>query len=114
MAVKPTARTLTDYFLQKAPTKIKEMRMDTLSQMMTAGNIRSGSRYLTVDDMGGLLVASLMERMQGNGRIINFGEHEHNCLEIYKYLNLPAEKLKLLQHYPWFRLTSRRMSVCLL
>jgi tRNA (adenine-N(1)-)-methyltransferase non-catalytic subunit len=64
-AVKPTARTLCGHFSDKSAQKIREMRVDTLSQMMTAGNVRAGANYLLVDDLGGLLTAAVLERTRG-------------------------------------------------
>lgn len=64
-AVKPSARTLCEHFIEKSAQKIREMRIDTLSQMMTAGNVRAGAKYLLVDDLGGLVTAAVLERTRG-------------------------------------------------
>ena len=41
------------------------MRPDTLSQMMNVANVQSGSRIIVVDDTGGLILASALDRMGG-------------------------------------------------
>ena len=64
-AVKPTARTLCEYYFEKFPMRVRELRVDTLSQMMTGGNVRPGIKVLVVDDVSGLLLASVLERMRG-------------------------------------------------
>ncbi|KAJ3349180.1 tRNA (adenine(58)-N(1))-methyltransferase non-catalytic subunit trm6 [Kappamyces sp. JEL0680] len=45
--------------------RIKELRVDTLSQILTFANVRAGSRILCVDDSGGLLTLALLERTHG-------------------------------------------------
>lgn len=45
--------------------KIREMRSDTLAQILTFANVRSGSRILCVDECGGVLVHAILERTGG-------------------------------------------------
>lgn len=42
--------------------------MDSLSQMLSAANVRSGGNYLVVDNQCGLLSAAVLERLIGDGR----------------------------------------------
>ena len=57
------------YLFLKDPQRIRGIRADALSQMMSFGNIRPGSRVLVVDDTGGLLVASVLDRMGGETQL---------------------------------------------
>ena len=41
------------------------MRIDTLSQMMSLGNVRPGGRYIVVDEASGMVVSALLERLGG-------------------------------------------------
>jgi tRNA (adenine-N(1)-)-methyltransferase non-catalytic subunit len=41
------------------------MRIDTLSQMMSLGNVRPGGRYIVVDEASGVVVSALLERLGG-------------------------------------------------
>ena len=63
--LEPTLFNVAEYWFTKDPAKILEMRVDTLSQLLTMGNVRSGARLLVVDETGGLLTAGVMERLGG-------------------------------------------------
>jgi tRNA (adenine-N(1)-)-methyltransferase non-catalytic subunit len=43
----------------------REIRHDTLAQMMTMGNINSNSKVLLVDNTQGLLLGAILERTGG-------------------------------------------------
>ncbi|KAI8850652.1 Gcd10p family-domain-containing protein [Chytridium lagenaria] len=73
------------FFLQK-PIKINELRTDTLSQMMSLGNVFSGSKYIVVDGIKGLLAGAVMERLGGKGLVINVGAEQAD-IDIYKKMN---------------------------
>jgi tRNA (adenine58-N1)-methyltransferase non-catalytic subunit len=63
--LEPTLFNVAEYWSTKDPTKIWEMRVDTLAQLLTLGNVRPGARFLVVDETGGLLTAGVMERLGG-------------------------------------------------
>ncbi|KAJ3154998.1 tRNA (adenine(58)-N(1))-methyltransferase non-catalytic subunit trm6 [Geranomyces michiganensis] len=88
---RPTARLLCEHFNRENPRRIFEMRSDTLSQIVTAANVRAGGRYLLVDEAGGILSCALAERMQGWGTIMLMHEHPASNLQMIKYLNFPPE-----------------------
>ncbi|KAJ3036030.1 cytosolic factor, phosphatidylinositol/phosphatidylcholine transfer protein [Rhizophlyctis rosea] len=99
---KPTARTLCMHYYKTEPIKTREMRVDTLAQMLTLGNIRAGAKVLVADDFGGLVMAGLLERMQGMGTIMAFHDHETYNGDLSRYLNLPASEC--VQPFPWARI----------
>jgi len=59
-----------DYWFKKDQTRIRDIRVDSLSQMLNLANIRPGGRYLAVDDASGMVVAGILERMGGEGRLL--------------------------------------------
>jgi tRNA (adenine-N(1)-)-methyltransferase non-catalytic subunit len=61
----PTAVQVLEMYRQKNIEKVREMRVDSLSQILTLGNIRPGSRVLLVDDTSGLVALSILERTGG-------------------------------------------------
>ncbi|KAJ9119047.1 hypothetical protein QFC22_003538 [Naganishia vaughanmartiniae] len=65
----PTPNNLIDYYNLRTPATILSLRRDTMSQLLNLSNIRPGGRYLVVDDAGGLLIGSILERLGGHGRI---------------------------------------------
>lgn len=63
--IKPTAYSLNEYFYIKNPAKIRDIRMDTLSQLLSYSNVHAGAKLLVVDDTQGMVVSALAERMGG-------------------------------------------------
>jgi len=65
VVLEPTLFNVAEYWFTKDPTKIFEMRVDTLAQFLTLGNVRPEARFLVVDETGGLLTTGVMERLGG-------------------------------------------------
>jgi tRNA (adenine-N(1)-)-methyltransferase non-catalytic subunit len=55
-----------EYWYNKNQNRIRDLRPDTLSQLLNMANIRPGGRYIVVDDASGLVVSAILERMGGN------------------------------------------------
>ncbi|KAA1468108.1 Gcd10p-domain-containing protein [Dentipellis sp. KUC8613] len=68
--IEPTLFNVCEYWFNKDQNRIRDLRIDTLSQMMNLANIRPGGRYLAVDDASGLVVSAILERLGGSGRLI--------------------------------------------
>ncbi|KAJ7651649.1 Gcd10p family-domain-containing protein [Mycena polygramma] len=68
--IEPTLFNVCDYWFNKDQNRIRDIRVDTLSQILNLANIRPGGRYLAVDDASGLVVSGILERMGGSGRLI--------------------------------------------
>ncbi|KAI9101284.1 Gcd10p family-domain-containing protein [Phlyctochytrium arcticum] len=105
---RPTARGLCEHFFKENARKICEIRIDTLSQILTTGNIHAGGRYLVVDEAGGLLTCALVERMQGHGEIFVIHDHEQNNIDMTRYLNLPESVPNIIKSLPWTRLEANK------
>ena len=63
--IEPTLFNVCEYWFNKDQNRIRDIRVDTLSQMLNLANIRPGGRYIAVDDASGLVVAGILERMGG-------------------------------------------------
>lgn len=85
--VRPTINTINDYFFSKNPDKIKHMRIDTLSQLLSMANVHANSKLLVVDDTQGLVVSSCLERMGGFGQLVAIHEGDHHNYDILRYMN---------------------------
>ncbi|KAG6907270.1 hypothetical protein DXG01_009644 [Tephrocybe rancida] len=70
MTIEPTLFNVCDYWFNKDQTRIRDLRPDSLSQLLNLANIRPGGRYLAVDDASGIIVAGILERMGGQGRLL--------------------------------------------
>lgn len=56
---------VSEYWFSKDQNRVRDLRVDTLSQMLNLANVRPGGRYIAVDDASGLLVSGLLERLGG-------------------------------------------------
>ncbi|PCH34318.1 Gcd10p-domain-containing protein [Wolfiporia cocos MD-104 SS10] len=68
--IDPTIFNVCDYWFTKDQNRLRDIRPDALSQMLNMANIRPGGKYIVVDDASGIIVAGVLERMGGQGRLI--------------------------------------------
>lgn len=68
--VEPTLFNICEYHFLRDASKIRDLRPHTLGQLLNAANVRPGARILVADDVSGLLVAGVLERLGGSGRCI--------------------------------------------
>ncbi|KAG6813226.1 hypothetical protein H0H92_013113 [Tricholoma furcatifolium] len=68
--IEPTLFNVCDYWFNKDQMRIRDIRPDSLSQLLNLANVRPGGRYIAVDDASGLLVAGILDRMGGQGRLL--------------------------------------------
>ncbi|KAF8204077.1 Gcd10p family-domain-containing protein [Pholiota molesta] len=68
--IEPTLYNVCEYWFAKDQLRLRDLRIDSLAQMLNLANIRPGGRYLAVDDASGILVAGILERMGGSGRLL--------------------------------------------
>ena len=63
----PSAHNIAQYQFDVDASRTRFMRPDTLSQVVSLGNIRPGSRALVFDETNGLLTGCVLERLGGQG-----------------------------------------------
>ncbi|KAG8769967.1 tRNA (adenine(58)-N(1))-methyltransferase non-catalytic subunit trm6 [Ceratobasidium sp. 428] len=68
--VEPTLFDVCEYHFRRDPSKIRDLRPHSLGQLLNTANVRPGARMLVCDDVSGLLVAGVLERLGGTGRCI--------------------------------------------
>ncbi|KAJ1967939.1 tRNA (adenine(58)-N(1))-methyltransferase non-catalytic subunit trm6 [Dispira parvispora] len=103
--VEPTLYNVCDYFFQKNPTKTRDIRVDTLSQMVTYANISAYSRTLVVDDTHGLLLCAALTRSTVHSQVLALMEGDSPSFEILKLMNFPPETLDRLHYLSWNRMS---------
>lgn len=104
MPVKITAKVYCEYWFEKNNDKIRNIRVDTFSQMLSLSNAHAGSRILCVDDIGGLLALGILERMGGVGELVCLHDRQSASLELAKTANLTAKELGCMVTIPIYRL----------
>ncbi|XP_077537820.1 tRNA (adenine(58)-N(1))-methyltransferase non-catalytic subunit TRM6-like [Haemaphysalis longicornis] len=93
---RPTARLLAEVYYSQSPLKIGNMRVDSLAQMLTCCNVRSGGRYMVFDSWLGLLTAAVLERLGQDGSVVQvYAGHgpSSSYRQAVNALNLPEELL---------------------
>ncbi|KAJ1649753.1 tRNA (adenine(58)-N(1))-methyltransferase non-catalytic subunit trm6 [Dispira simplex] len=103
--VEPTLYNVCDYFFQKNPTKIRDIRVDTLSQMVTYANISAYSKTLVVDDTHGLLLCAALTRSTVHSQVLALMEGDSPSFEILKLMNFPPETMNRLHYLSWNRMS---------
>lgn len=56
------SRTLSNHMIEREPSKILDLRLDTLGQVLNLANVQFGGKYLLMDDTKGLLMGAVIER----------------------------------------------------
>lgn len=68
---RPFARSICEAYFKKNPARIGFLRVDTLSLLLSMGNVAANSDVLVVDMAGGLLTGAVAERLGGTGYVCN-------------------------------------------
>lgn len=63
--IEPTITNVTQYLFETNAFAIRGLRPDTLCQMLSLANVRPGWKGIVVEDVGGLVVAAVIERLGG-------------------------------------------------
>ena len=98
--VRPTLYSLAQFFFNKNPDKIRNMRVDTLSQIISLANIHANSKMLVVDDTQGLIVSAMAERMGGYGKIVGIHDGDHQNYDVMRYMNFSKRILESVHTIP--------------
>ena len=54
-----------EYWFNKDQNRLRDIRPDTLAQMLNLASIRPGGKYIVVDDASGVVVSAVLERLGG-------------------------------------------------
>ncbi|QRV94729.1 tRNA (adenine(58)-N(1))-methyltransferase non-catalytic subunit TRM6 [Ceratobasidium sp. AG-Ba] len=68
--VEPTLFNICEYYFLRDPSKIRDLRPHSLGQLLNTANVQPGARMLVCDNVSGILVAGVLERLGGSGRCI--------------------------------------------
>ncbi|OWF38416.1 tRNA (adenine(58)-N(1))-methyltransferase non-catalytic subunit TRM6-like [Mizuhopecten yessoensis] len=104
--LKPSARLLCEMHHTKNPSRICFMRVDSLAQILSRGNVRAHSTVAVVDTCMGLVVGAVMERLGGFGKVIHFHQGITPVRPAMDSFDFPAEILNNLYSYPLDRVNS--------
>ncbi|CUM64115.1 uncharacterized protein PRCAT00001706001 [Priceomyces carsonii] len=98
------ASQLLQYYIEKDLTRVLDMSEETLGLLLTYANVRPGGKYLLIDETGGVILYSMMERMKCEGTIVCIHENEHPNHVALKYSNYPSEdQERLIKTINWLQ-----------
>lgn len=86
------------YNFERHPDKIRWLRPDALSQLLSFADVRADGKYLVVDGVGGLLTGAILERMGGTFRRLTAGSGSVHLIH-------DADSPPALELLPLFNLT---------
>ncbi|KAF8323713.1 Gcd10p-domain-containing protein [Clavulina sp. PMI_390] len=96
--IEATMHNVCDYWFVKEPQRIRFMRPDALAQMVTLANACPGKRFIVADDTGGLVIASLLDRLGGQGRVLAITDVLHaTSYPVLSNMNFTANQLAPLE-----------------
>ncbi|KAL5009005.1 hypothetical protein ScPMuIL_014586 [Solemya velum] len=109
--VKPNARHLCEMYFNKSPAKICHLRGDSLGQILTYGNVKSGMTVGLVDSCQGLVIGAVLERMQGSGKVVSFhpGSGSTTPRPILDMYDFPPDVTEMLHNFPLQQINSFRL-----
>ncbi|TIA86445.1 hypothetical protein E3P99_03674 [Wallemia hederae] len=101
--IAPTTFDVCEYHFNKNPQRIRDLRVDTLSQMLTLANIQQGGRYLVAEDTSGLVTGAILDRLGGEGSVLLIHDADSPpSLDILDSMNFPEETVKkCVRHLNW-------------
>ncbi|KAJ8702169.1 tRNA (adenine(58)-N(1))-methyltransferase non-catalytic subunit trm6 [Pleurotus ostreatus] len=100
--IPPTLFNVCEYWYNKDQGRIRDLRIDALSQMLNLANIRPGGRYLVVDDASGLVVSGVLHRMGGQGRVLTICDVETPpAYPVMTQMNFPPEFKSIMASLNW-------------
>lgn len=63
--LEPTIHTVVQYHFENNPQPVRGLRPDTVSQILCHANVRPGWRGIVIDEVGGLLTGSILDKLGG-------------------------------------------------
>ncbi|XP_006454143.1 hypothetical protein AGABI2DRAFT_147510 [Agaricus bisporus var. bisporus H97] len=98
----PTLYNVCEYWFGKDQARLRDIRVDTLSQLLSLGNVRPKGRYIVVDDASGVVVSAVLERMGGDGRLITIHDSESPPpYPVMNNMNFSAKITNVLSSLNW-------------
>jgi tRNA (adenine-N(1)-)-methyltransferase non-catalytic subunit len=67
--IEPTLFNVNEYWFNKDQNRLRDIRPDSLSQILNSASVRPGGKYIVVDEASGIIVAGLLERLGGESYV---------------------------------------------
>ncbi|KAK2561975.1 tRNA (adenine(58)-N(1))-methyltransferase non-catalytic subunit TRM6 [Acropora cervicornis] len=77
-----------------------DLRLDSLSQILTLSNVRAGCRTIVVESCQGMVAGALLERMGGHGSLVQIYSGDFPGRQALDYFNFPKRFMDCLCGFP--------------
>jgi len=104
--IRPNAFSICRAYFESKPSKICNLRTDSLAQLLSMGNIQSNSQVLIMESCIGIVVGSIAERINGIGRVINIYHGTQPSVKALDLFNFLAPVKDSIFHFPFNELNN--------
>jgi tRNA (adenine-N(1)-)-methyltransferase non-catalytic subunit len=131
--IEPTTFNVCEFWFAKDQLRIRDIRADSLGQILNLANIYPGGKYLIIDDASGLIASAILERLGGgpashitrpcpsdiallgDGRLLAITDTESPpAFPVMQYMNFTSDLSKPLTSLNWATsLKGHNPSTCL-
>lgn len=98
--LKPTSDLIAQMYYLRGSSKICDLRLDSLSQILTLSNARAGCRIIVVESCQGMVAGALLERMGGHGSLVQIYSGDFPGRQALDYFNFPKRFMDCLCGFP--------------
>lgn len=100
MVCRPCVRSVCEAYFQKSPQRVCGLRVDTVGLMLGMANVAAHSSVLILEESGGLMLASSLERQGGFGRLCATSIGAKPPMDIVRFLNFDERITANARHVP--------------
>ncbi|CAB3982482.1 tRNA (adenine(58)-N(1))-methyltransferase non-catalytic subunit TRM6 [Paramuricea clavata] len=98
--LKPTLRLVCQMMYSSCPSKIMELRTDTVSQILTMANIHSNINVLLLENTQSFLAGAILHRMAGHGNVVQLYNGDFPIRLSLPHFALAEDEMKILSGFP--------------
>ncbi|XP_028398532.1 tRNA (adenine(58)-N(1))-methyltransferase non-catalytic subunit TRM6-like [Dendronephthya gigantea] len=98
--LKPTLRLVCEMIYANGPSKILDLRMDTVSQILTMANIRSNVNVLLMETTQSFLAGAILHRMGGLGNVVQLYHGDFPIRLLLPHFDLGVNEMGILSGIP--------------
>ncbi|XP_068730335.1 tRNA (adenine(58)-N(1))-methyltransferase non-catalytic subunit TRM6-like isoform X2 [Montipora capricornis] len=108
--LQPTTDLIAQMYYTRGATKVCELRLDSLSQILTKSNVKAHCRIMVVESCQGMVAGALLDRMGGLGSLIQIYSGDFPGRQALDYFNFPKSFMECLCGFPMDKITTLRQN----
>lgn len=104
--LRPTTDLIAQMYYCRGASKICDLRLDSLSQILTLSNVRAHCRIMVAESCQGMMAGALLERMGGHGSLVQIYSGDFPGRQALDYFNFPKHFLGCLSGFAMDKVTA--------